>query len=338
MNRSILLSYTTETRTPPKNIRLEDQYLFCHEYTKFIDPCVSILFDNVYILGGSFLSCRHGFIDSLFPGSAVPRRLRSRILDIPSIAFPVLAIESAIYPSSTFGIGYFHWISDYLPIIQAASDNVHSCQTLILPERAKLFEFVDASLRGFDFNLHFTGRSKPLKVNNLHVIGPVAQSGNYRSDLFRRALTTVKKSLKPPPITRFGQGEVLFISRRDAPRRFLLNEDEITKVINVFGGRVVMTDGMSLQEQYLLFANCKLLIGLHGAGLTNMIWMHAGSSVLEIRNHGDFGNNCYFSMASALGHEYYYVQAEHNGDSTNTYSANLVLHPEKLRQVINEIA
>ena len=38
------------------------------------------------------------------------------------------------------------------------------------------------------------------------------------------------------------------------------------------GFEVTDTDGMSLKEQVLLFRDVDLLIGLHGAGLTNIIF------------------------------------------------------------------
>jgi len=63
-----------------------------------------------------------------------------------------------------------------------------------------------------------------------------------------------------------------------------------------------------------------MLVGSHGAGLTNMMFMPSQSKVLEIRNHGDSHNNCYFSLASEFGHRYFYIQSQ--GDNKNTQAAN----------------
>jgi len=337
MNYSTLLHSISEVRIPPKNVEPEDHWLFAHEYSKLIDPCISIVFHDVHVFGGSFFAYRLGYIDPFFPGPTFARSLKSRLLDLPSFAFPPLNVESAIFPSPTFGIGYFHWFSDYLPIVQAASDSFDHCHSLILPDRAGRFEFVPKSLQNFNFNILWARRFQHIKVQKLHVIGPASQSGNYRTDLFKQTITTVKTSLEHSGIHDCESNEVVYVSRQDAQRRFVLNEVDVTSVIMGFGGRVVMLEGLSLQDQYALFSKCKLIVGLHGAGLTNMVWMSPGSNVLEIRNTGDSTNNCYFSMASALGHNYYYIQAKNIDEHVNTYSANLIVDVELLHQVIHEV-
>ena len=48
----------------------------------------------------------------------------------------------------------------------------------------------------------------------------------------------------------------------------------------------------------------KIIIGIHGAGLSNMIFMPFGSSVLEIRPYDDVANNCFYSLAATLNLNY----------------------------------
>ena len=46
--------------------------------------------------------------------------------------------------------------------------------------------------------------------------------------------------------------------------------------------KLAMTDDMPLGDQIRLFGRAKLLVGLHGAGLANMVFMAPGSNVLEM--------------------------------------------------------
>ena len=58
--------------------------------------------------------------------------------------------------------------------------------------------------------------------------------------------------------------------------------------------RVVETDRMAIKDQVVIFARARLLVGLHGAGLSNMIFMHAGSSVVEL---GERKYPCFETLA-----------------------------------------
>ncbi len=77
------------------------------------------------------------------------------------------------------------------------------------------------------------------------------------------------------------------------------------------------------------------LIALHGAGLTNMLFMNANTKILEIRNEEDKHNNCYFSLASDLDIDYYYLLSK--GDSIETHTVNVDVDIEKLEQIILEM-
>ena len=75
-----------------------------------------------------------------------------------------------------------------------------------------------------------------------------------------------------------------------------------------------------------------VLVGLHGAGLTNMLFMPAKSSIIEIRNNGDSHNNCYFSMASELNHAYYYLLGQ--GESLQTDDVNIKIDILELKNLL----
>ena len=55
-----------------------------------------------------------------------------------------------------------------------------------------------------------------------------------------------------------------------------------------------------------MMKTCSHFIGLHGASLTNMMFMPAKGKVFELRNHNDSHNNCYYALACALELDYFY--------------------------------
>lgn len=66
--------------------------------------------------------------------------------------------------------------------------------------------------------------------------------------------------------------------------------------------KVVMED-YPLSQQIKLASSSKVLIGAHGAGLTNMIFMPAGSLIVELFPFG-FEKQIYRNLAETLGHRY----------------------------------
>jgi capsular polysaccharide biosynthesis protein len=79
--------------------------------------------------------------------------------------------------------------------------------------------------------------------------------------------------------------------------------------------------------------NCKVLGGVHGAGLTNMMFMSKGSKILEIRGKGDSSNNCFFSLASDLEMKYYYFLSD--TENQNYYSTNHIIDIHLFDRFIN---
>jgi capsular polysaccharide biosynthesis protein len=79
-------------------------------------------------------------------------------------------------------------------------------------------------------------------------------------------------------------------------------------------------------------SEAKSLVGLHGGGLTNMLFMPENGRILELRLGSDNHNNCYFTLASDLGHDYYYLLNE--SDTQETFNANITVDLNELGEIL----
>jgi hypothetical protein len=74
----------------------------------------------------------------------------------------------------------------------------------------------------------------------------------------------------------------VFLIRQGTSRR-IHNYDDIESICRTFGFRLIDTAGMSLAQQIEIFSNARYVVGVHGAGLTNIIFRkNAPLSLLEI--------------------------------------------------------
>ena len=60
---------------------------------------------------------------------------------------------------------------------------------------------------------------------------------------------------------------------------------------------------MSLLAQAEVFQGANFIAGIHGAGLSNMIWSRSGAVVLDIANVG-YWTECFHRLAHLKGHTY----------------------------------
>ena len=159
-------------------------------------------------------------------------------------------------------------------------------------------------------------------VRSLWVPQHLARTGNFNDPVLR----DLQKRFEDP-LSTDADGRV-FVSRSKAPTRRILNDTEVVAIMRDHGVAVVHMEDLTFEEQVALMRRTRTLIGTHGAGLTNMLFMPPGGQILEIRAAGDAHNNCYFTMASALDHTYRYVLGEANHPLTQL--ADLHVDPEAL--------
>jgi capsular polysaccharide biosynthesis protein len=79
------------------------------------------------------------------------------------------------------------------------------------------------------------------------------------------------------------------------------------------------------------------MIALHGAGLTNMMFMPKGSIVYELRFENDFQNNCYYTLSSEFNHAYFYQLCTTEQEGQETHDGNVVVNTEEFAKNLTEI-
>jgi capsular polysaccharide biosynthesis protein len=103
-----------------------------------------------------------------------------------------------------------------------------------------------------------------------------------------------------------GRYRRVYISRRGALKRRIVNEPALVSALARRGFVEVRTEDLSFAQELELFAATEVLISAHGAGLANQVFMPPGGRVIEIQppSPGNAAAVVYWALASTVGHGY----------------------------------
>jgi capsular polysaccharide biosynthesis protein len=121
----------------------------------------------------------------------------------------------------------------------------------------------------------------------------------------------------------------LYIARGPAPRRRVLNETAVEKLLAGYGFVSVNPGALSVPEQVALFAEAEMVAGPHGAGLTNAVFMAPGGAMIEL-THTARVVWTFHEVAGAAGHSYACVVDDCLGDPEEPLFADFNVDLEAL--------
>jgi capsular polysaccharide biosynthesis protein len=131
-----------------------------------------------------------------------------------------------------------------------------------------------------------------------------------------------------------GKGrEWVYISRAHASYRKVANEDSLLPLLEKYGFTVIHSENLSVREKIATFANAKVLVGPHGAGLANGVLFSSHASILEIypQYYHESGLRILFS---ALNLRYFYMVGETSDTSMRPQQENVYVDPEKFEAAL----
>lgn len=204
---------------------------------------------------------------------------------------------------------YFHWMFDILPRIEL----LHRGNI----EITKIEKFLVSSHLPFQketLNLLGIPETKILETHKY----PHIQATKLIVPSFPSTIAWMPKWVcdflrtqfwQQPAIAKTEKIERLYISRKDTANRRIINEDEILDLLKNFGFKSIVLESMPVVEQAALLTNAKVVIAPHGGGLTNIVFCHPGTKVIEIFSP-NYVYPCYWLVSNLINLDYYYLLGE----------------------------
>ncbi len=135
--------------------------------------------------------------------------------------------------------------------------------------------------------------------------------------------------------------EKIFVLRGNVSSRRELNMSEIKAALEPHGFVFMAMDGNTIREQAAIFGNARVIAGVHGSGLHNILFARPGTKIIEIFPH-DYPEVSNYSMAAHGQCAYYYMIGEPLGQDSENLSfmdrnkADIRINPDKLLRLCQQ--
>ncbi|CAI9088376.1 OLC1v1022685C1 [Oldenlandia corymbosa var. corymbosa] len=150
------------------------------------------------------------------------------------------------------------------------------------------FEVIDAS-EATNGKVHcFPGAVVGLKSHGFLSLNKSDNPGGHSMSEFRDFLTS-SYNFKIRDVSALIMGSnkpnLLLLSRKGTETRTILNQDEVVKMMEELGFRVIVSTMKMMRNMYdfvHIVRSCSVMVGVHGAGLTNELFLPDGAVTIQV--------------------------------------------------------
>ncbi|MGI8863613.1 MAG: glycosyltransferase family 61 protein [Solirubrobacteraceae bacterium] len=195
---------------------------------------------------------------------------------------------------------YHHWLIDVLPRLVHAEEAHADERVLLLPRYYSRQTYIGFTLQAFPrvSRVQWIGARTKTRVEQLAFVPrqPAEHMPNRLAEVARRVGALAGKP---------GSARRIYFSRNDASRRRAANEAEVVRVLRAHEFEIVNIEPTKPWEQVRASLGATVVAGVHGAALTNLIFMRPGGRLLELRHGSDeVFFQAYGPLAEAMGIEH----------------------------------
>ncbi|GAA0511134.1 hypothetical protein GCM10008992_08230 [Halorubrum aquaticum] len=198
---------------------------------------------------------------------------------------------------------YYHWTMECLVrvrLLESYADATGEYPTLLIPADPPGWVEESLSIVGYDGDIRrWDGGIAAVETLVVPTFpDPTPTECAWLRDRMRRSMST---DTGP---------ERIYVGRGDATVRRVANRDELQRVLDRYDIDTCLPSHLSVREQVDLFSRAELVVGPHGAGLTNVVF---GDDLTLVELFGDKRMATFDRLAAALDHEYVPIDGKQIG-------------------------
>ncbi|RFZ90395.1 glycosyltransferase family 61 protein [Mucilaginibacter conchicola] len=242
--------------------------------------------------------------------------------------------DTYLHCFNAWSSNHYHWIVDFLPKLTLVIDELPN-YVLLLPDSDYARQTGAKLLETFNLKPKRIEWIKPkqfVAAHNLKFIPPIVATGKTHDELMLKLRSRLRFDNPNPQ-------ERIYVTRRKAASRKVLNEDKVIELLQRYNFKTIAFEELSIEEQVKTMANTKVMISIHGAGITNSIFMPPSGSIIEFRRNKVYHNQCYWHLAKAIQLNYYYLFGAPDGEGVieGPQGVNLTIPLDKLEEIAKVI-
>jgi len=327
-------------RTLPSNLKEEDKWLFEREFVRKIPNGYIRKIKNVTYLNQNFYKFMGSFQFNQYTQFS-KKKLKNYFKDFLKyylISGKSIKIDNAIWIFDNKSHVYGHFFNDSMCRLIMIPEELRNNFEIIVPDEQNkkwILDFLDF----FELKYKIFDTNQKYKIKNLHTANFPALPGNFNKEVLNKLKKQMLEKYSESKIRHqqnFNFPKRVWIDRSNS-RRKILNFNEIFEVLEKYEFQTICLEDLSISEKIGLLQNVEILAGSHGSGLANMTLMKKNTNILDIRDPEDKFKNAFFSQASALGINYFYMEREVNNESLDPINEDLTIDSQKLSYVIEKI-
>lgn len=199
---------------------------------------------------------------------------------------------------------YYHWLIDCLARLVHGETLCPGETTLLLPGHLQRNPFVEYTLQAFPrMDVRWVGPTRNVRVHRLSWVP--RSPPYYLTDrpTFRRDLVSEVARRVGELAGSDGEGRRFYFSRANTGRRRALNEDEVVRAMRDYQVEVIHIDGAKPWEQIRMARRADLIVGVHGAALSNLVFLPPHGRVLELHRDPNIGDTNFYDVFGCLARE-----------------------------------
>ena len=214
--------------------------------------------------------------------------------------------------SGLAGHVYYHWMFDILPrleLIRRSEIKFKDIDWFVVNSLSKPYQQETLKLLGIPTEkIIESDRHSHIQASELIV----PSFPGYLDWVPEGTVKFLRQTFLPQINLTQNKSDRIYVSRAKAKNRRLVNEAEVSQLLDKLGFVTVFLEEMSLLEQVALFANAKIIVAPHGSGLTNLAFCSPNTKVVELFSP-NYIRTDYWMISQQLMLQHYYLVGQNFG-------------------------
>jgi hypothetical protein len=298
--------------------------------------------DTLNLIGsdGNLVKIRTAFLEKygakplgIFPAKRIVMTMMSSV-SVQGVD-PVLSfspgpytIERAAILVQKWGYGFYHFINEMFPKILRIAEYDPTMPIITFYNTTFIKELL--SYAGVTNPIVEYDGQRPRRVKDAVPITDTASGNPTPGDI-----ELIRKHLR---IQDTGKRDTIILIYRKESKRSIQNFLELRDALKTRfpQQKWAVFDTMPLDHTIRLFQRAKLVIGAHGAGLSNMIFAPKGTPVIEL-SPADMFNACFWHLSWILGNKHTFIASETAGPPFYSMIADIDRVSSAIQSIIDPL-